>query len=426
MTEKRPNESSPGGESSLGKLVSTTFSSLKHRNFRWYSLGVIASLTGSLMQEIVVAWVAYQMTGSSFVLGSILFSYQIPMLLVSIAGGWAADRLNRKRIIVVTQILALIVSLTWLTLSATGLLQLWHLYALSAVFGTIVAFEIPARFAIIPQLVSDEDTLNAFSLDSLLFYSGRVLGPAVAAVMLAVIGPTGCFAVNACTYVFELVTLAFIRPRAVDNAKAPSLMEGLRFTYGTPSLRRLLLLVAVLSFCGVYIPLMPVFTDMLHGTASTNGFLIAASEMGAMVASLILAYLTADHTKTGRLLRYIGLAGLSYAAFMTLFAVSRNPIFSMALMIPVGFSMTIALIGSHAVIQSKTEDRMRGVVSTVFWMYSYFGMFALGGPTLGWLVEKVGATATVAGAAAACAVATALFIVGQRREAKEAERTPKQ
>lgn len=422
MTEERKPE--PSSENTLGKLVGTTFSSLKSRNFRWYSAGVIASLTGSLMQEIVVAWVAYQMTGSSFVLGSILFSYQIPMLVVSIAGGWAADRLNRKRIIVVTQVLALTVSLVWLTLSATGLLQLWHLYALSAVFGMIVAFEIPARFAIIPQLVGDEDILNAFSLDSLLFYSGRVLGPAVAALLLAYIGPTGCFAINSATYVFELVTLSFILPRAMDAAKAPSLAEGFRFTYGTPSLRRLLALVAVLSFCGVYIPLMPVFTDMLSGTARTNGFLIAASEMGAMVASLILAYVTADHSKSKRLVRYIGLAGLSYAAFMALFAVSRNAYVSMALMIPVGFSMTILLIGSHAVVQSKTEDRMRGVVSTVFWMYSYFGMFALGGPTLGWLVEKVGATVTVAGAAAACAVATVLFIVGQRREARKGQPKP--
>lgn len=421
MTENRRKDESPSGESPLGKFVGTTFSSLKHRNFRFYSAGVLASLTGSLMQEIVVAWVAYQMTGSSFVLGSILFAYQIPMLLASIAGGFAADRLDRKRIIVVTQVLALLVSLTWLTLSATGHLELWHLYALSAVFGTVVAFEIPARFAIIPQLVSEEDTLNAFSLDSLLFYSGRVLGPAVAAVMLAVIGPTGCFAVNAATYAFELVTLSFILPRAMVSAKAPSLAEGFRFTYGTPSLRRLFVLVAVLSFCGVYIPLMPVFTDLLEGTARTNGFLIAASELGAMVASLILAYLTADHSKSKRLARYIGLAGLSYAAFMTLFAVSRNAYLSMALLIPVGFSMTILLIGSHAVVQSKTEDRMRGVVSTVFWMYSYFGMFALGGPTIGWLVEKVGATATVTGAAAACAIASVLFIVGQRREARKSE-----
>lgn len=408
-----------GDSGSASRFFSATFSSLKHKPFRWYAIGVLASLTGSLMQEIVVAWVAYQMTGSSFVLGSILFSFQVPMLLVGILGGLAADRFNRKRIIAITQVLALGVSLTWLTLSFTGLLQVWHLYALSAVFGTIVAFEIPARFAIIPQLVAEEDILNGFALDSVLFYGGRVAGPAVAALFLAVIGATGCFAINALTYVFELFTLVFIKPSPRTQSVAPSLIEGFRFTYGNREIRRLLILVAVFSFCGVYVPLMPVFTDMLHGGASTNGMLIAASEMGAMVGSILLAYLTASTTHSARLQRFVGFAGFGYALFIALFATSRFVPLSMLLIIPVGFSMTILLIGSHAILQSKTEDRMRGVVSTVFWMYSYFGMFAIGGPTLGYLVEHVGLTATMEGAALACALTTAWYILGRKRSADE-------
>jgi MFS family permease len=403
-----------GDSGSLSRFFGTTFSSLKHKNFRLYALGVLASLTGSLMQEIVVAWVAYQMTGSSFVLGSILFAYQLPMLLMGIPGGWAADRFNRKKIIAITQVLALCVCVTWLALSAFGVLQVWHLYALSAVFGVIVAFEIPARFAIIPQLVADEDVMNGFALDSLLFYSGRVAGPAVAALLLATVGATGCFAINALTYVFELVTLKFIRPGAREQSTAPGLSEGFRFTYGTKEIRRLLILVAVFSFCGVYVPFMPVFTDLLHGTARTNGLLIAASEIGAMIGSVILAYLTASHANSGRLSRYVGLAGFGYALFIALFALSRSVPLSMALIVPAGFSMTILLIGSHAVVQSKTEDRMRGVVSTVFWMYSYFGMFAIGGPTLGFLVERVGVSATMCGAAVACAVTTFWYIAGRK------------
>jgi MFS family permease len=406
-----------GGPGSASRFFSATFSSLKHKPFRWYALGVLASLTGSLMQEIVVAWVAYQMTGSSFVLGSILFSFQVPMLLVGILGGLAADRFNRKRIIVITQVLALGISLSWLTLSVTGALQVWHLYVLSALFGSIVAFEIPARFAIIPQLVAEEDTLNGFALDSVLFYSGRVAGPAVAAVLMAVIGATGCFAINALTYAFELFTLAFIKPSPRAQSVAPSLIEGFRFTYGNREIRRLLILVAVFSFCGVYIPLMPVFTDMLHGDASTNGLLIAASEIGAMAGSIILAYLTASTAHSARLQKYVGLAGFSYALFIALFAASRIVPLSALLIIPAGFSMTILLIGSHAILQSKTEDRMRGVVSTVFWMYSYFGMFALGGPTLGFLVEQIGVTATMVGAALACATTTTWFVLGRQRSA---------
>lgn len=415
---ENPNPNS-GDSGSASQFFSQTFSSLKHIPFRWYALGVLASLTGSLMQEIVVAWVAYEMTGSSFVLGSILFCFQIPMLLVGILGGLAADRFNRKRIIVTTQVLALGVSLTWLILSATGALAVWHLYVLSAVFGCIVAFEIPARFAIIPQLVSEEDILNGFALDSVLFYGGRVAGPAVAALLLAFIGATGCFAINALTYVFELVTLAKVKPSPRVQSAAPSLIEGFRFTYGNSEIRRLLILVAVFSFCGVYVPLMPVFTDMLKGGASTNGMLIAASEIGAMAGSIILAYLTASATHSARLKRYVGVAGFCYALFIGLFATSRFVPLSMLLIVPVGFSMTILLIGSHAILQSKTEDRMRGVVSTVFWMYSYFGMFAIGGPTLGYLVELVGVTATMVGAALACALTTTWYILGQKRSAAQ-------
>ena len=402
------------GSESLSQKFCTTFSSLRHPSFRWYSLGVIASLTGSLMQELVVAWVAYQMTGSSVVLGTILFSFQVPMLVLGIPGGWAADRLNRKKIIVVTQLAALSVCLTWLTLSLTGALQLWHLYVLSSVFGVIVAFEIPARFAIIPQLVDDEDVLNGFALDSLLFYSGRVLGPALAALMLSTIGPSGCFAINAGTYLFELFTLCFIFPRLVERADAPGLFEGFKFAYGTPEVRRILFLVAVFSFCGVYIPLMPVFTSLLGGTAGTNGMLVAASEVGAIVGSLILAYITSRKSASKTLAKYIGVSGLSYACFLALFAASRSVTLSMALIAPVGLSMTIVLIGGHAIVQNHTEDRMRGVISTVFWMYSYFGMFAIGGPVVGFLVEIVGPTATYWVASGACVAATLLYVRGSR------------
>jgi hypothetical protein len=136
-----------------------------------------------------------------------------------------------------------------------------------------------------------------------------------------------------------------------------------------------------------------------------------------MVGSVLLAYLTASHGNGVKLSRYVGFAGFGYALFIALFSMSRSVPLSMALIVPAGFSMTMLLIGSHAVVQSKTEDRMRGVVSTVFWMYSYFGMFAIGGPTLGFLVEQAGTTATICGAALACAVTTVWYVAGRSRNA---------
>lgn len=406
-------------DTGLSMLARRTFSSLSSRNFRWYCLGVFASLTGSLMQEIVVAWIAYQMTGSSFVLGTILFSFQVPMIVVGLAGGWAADRFDRKRIIVATQFLAFGVSLTWLILSATGLLEVWHLYALSAVFGTIVAFEIPARFAIIPQLVEEKDIMNAFSLDSLLFYSGRVGGPAIAAMMLAFLGATGCFAINALTYLFELITLRKIIPEERDKEDSPGIGEAFRFAYGTPAIRNTLFFVAVMSFCGIYVPLMPVFTAQLGGTGSLNGLLIAISEAGAMIGSLLLAYITARKDSVRAVNRMVGVAGVSYAIFFALFAQTFSLTWSLILIVPVGFSMTIVLIGSHAFIQNFVDDRMRGSISTMFWMYSYFGMFALGGPTFGWLIETIGPEKTITLAGSACAIASTVYIMTRRRWALE-------
>src|SRR5262249_51079154 len=204
-------------------------------------------------------------------------------------------------IIVTTQACALAISLAWLTLSALGALQVWHLYALSAVFGVVVAFEIPARFAMIPQLVDGSDCMNAFSLDSLLFYSGRVFGPALGALALGAFGATVCFGINALSYVIELITLAFVVPTAYSSSGTPRLREAFAATYGNPRVRRLLGFVAVFSFCGVYIPLMPVFTGLLHGSARTNGLLIAASECGAIIGSVFLANRTANVAYLGKL-----------------------------------------------------------------------------------------------------------------------------
>lgn len=407
-------------QTAVAEYFQAAFASLKHRNFKLYCWGVIFSLTGSLLQEVVVAWLAYEKTGSSFVLGSILFSFQAPMIALGVLGGWAADRFNRKTVVMVTQVLALCVSLTWLALSATGALELWHMYLLSAIFGCIVAFEIPSRFAMVPQLVDEKDIMNAFSLDSLLFYSARVIGPTIGALTLGVAGATVCFALNALSYIIELATLVPMKPAPRAAHDKATLREGFAGTWGNPKVRRLLTLVAVLTFCGCYIALMPMFTALLSGTATTNGLLIAASEVGAMIGSLYLSNKTANMAYAVKLKNHIGWAAIVYAACLTAFAFSNNVVLSMALILPTGFSMTIVLMGAHVLMQNEVEDRMRGVASTVFWMYSYFGMLAIGGPTLGFLAEHIGASATITGAALACIATAAYYLTFNKSGEKTA------
>ncbi len=402
----------------LRRYLTSTFASLKHRNFKLYALGVVFSLTGSLLQEVVVAWMAYQITGSSLVLGGVLFAYQMPMILMGALGGIAADRFDRRKILLLSQSLAFLLSLVWLALSATNSLAVWHIYLLSSLFGVIVAFEIPARFAMIPQLVDKEDMINAFSLDSLLFYGGRVIGPATGALLLAFTGPTLCFAANSLTYLLELGTLRKIKPAAREKNDSAPLLEAVAVIARNGKTRSLLLFVAALTFFGIYIPLMPVFSQNLGGGSELNGALIAISEIGAIIGSIFLAHKTARTAQSAQnqsqpasnLRRIIALAGLAFAVLMVLFACSTNKYIALALIAPVGFCMTLVTIGAHALLQDEVEDRLRGVASTIFWMYCYFGMLALGGLFMGFLLEHLSLSQSFGIAGAICFASSAAFL----------------
>jgi MFS family permease len=395
----------------LRRYLTSTFASLKHRNFKLYALGVVFSLTGSLLQEVVVAWMAYQITGSSLVLGGVLFAYQVPMILMGALGGIAADRFDRRKILLVSQSLAFLLSLVWLALSATNSLAVWHIYLLSSLFGVIVAFEIPARFAMIPQLVDKEDMINAFSLDGLLFYGGRVIGPAAGALILVVAGPTLCFAANSLTYLLELGTLRKIKPAPREKTDSVPLLDAVAVIARNGKTRSLLLFVAALTFFGVYIPLMPVFSQNLGGGSELNGALIAISEIGAIIGSIFLAHKTAQSvSKRTNLRRTIALAGLAFAVLLVLFSCSTNKYIALALIAPVGFCMTLVTIGAHALLQDEVEDRLRGVASTIFWMYCYFGMLALGGPFMGYLLEHLSVSHSFGIAGAICFASAAAFL----------------
>lgn len=400
----------------LHRYLISTFSSLQHRNFRIYSLGVLFSLIGSLLQEVVIAWIAYEMTGSSLILGGVLFAYQVPMILMGALGGLAADKFDRRKILLVSQSLAFALSLVWIALSATGTLAIWHIYLLSSCFGAIVAFEIPARFAMIPQLVPKGDMINAFSLDSLLFYGGRVIGPAVGALLLALTGPTFCFVANSLSYVLELATLRKLKPHGREaNEKVP-LKEAVRAIATNSKTRSVLLFTATLTFFGVYIPLMPVLTKALEGGVKLNGLLIAISEMGAMIGAIYLANRTASKTtndeeeRASKVRRTIGFAGVAFALLLVAFGLAPNQFVALALVAPIGFSMTLVTIGAHGLLQAEVDDRLRGVASTIFWMYCYFGMLALGGPFMGYLVERIGVAASFAIAGSACLLSAVRFL----------------
>ena len=268
-----------------------------------YCAAASVSLIGSMMQETMVAWLAYDMTGSTAVLGNIMSWFMLPMIIASIPGGWISDRFDRKRIVLGTQFIALGVALSYMTMAITGTLNITAIYALSSVLGVTVAFEMASRMAMLPQLVDEPRHIgNAFALDSLIFYSSRLLGPALGALFLASTGAVGGFVANALSYVFELVLLWQLRPTpAFKDPNKATLKEAFIFAYGNPRRRQVLLFLAMVTFFGVYIQMMPAFTGLRQGSAWMNGALIFFSEIGAVIAGQRTAPTNLGHGHLGEL-----------------------------------------------------------------------------------------------------------------------------
>jgi len=392
--------------------------SLQYRNIKLYCAGAVISLFGSMMSESMIAWVAFKLTGSTAVLGTVMSCYMLPMILASIPGGWVADRFNRKKVVLTTQAIALCIALSYVAMAALGTISMGGIYLLSALLGVTVAFEMSSRMAMLPSLVDDPKHIgNAFALDSLIFYGCRLCGPAVGALFLVTGNPVWGFAVNAASYVLELFFISRLKTAAPPAKSAKedrdSLKEAFAFAYGNARRRQVMVLLAVTTFFGVYIQLMPAFTALRNGTALTNGFLIFASEIGAVVASLLIANKMTDSSDPSRvkaMRRGIGWAGVIFSVCLALFATAQSVWLSLLLMVPVGFAMSAIFSGAQAVLQVEVEDRMRGAFTAMFYNFAYFGMLALGGPVLGYLASVFGLPATTCGAALCCLLASGLYL----------------
>lgn len=400
----------------LNKFFSQTLVSLQHRNMKLYCGAAIISLLGSMMQETMIAWVAYQLTGSTAVLGNIMSWFMLPMIAASIPGGWVADRFNRKSVVLVTQAIALCVALSYGFMALTGSLSVIAIYALSAVLGITVAFELASRMAMLPQLVDKPEHIgNAFAVDSLIFYSSRLLGPAVGAFVLVLAGATLGFFANAASYVYEIILLSRLRPApAFKDANKATLSEAFSFAYGNARRRRVLLLLAATTFFGVYIQLMPAFTSLREGGALANGFLILCSEIGAVAASIVIANRTANAQFVGKMRKGIGWAAALFALCICAFALTESLAVSLVLMIPTGFAMSAVFSGAQAVLQVEVDNRVRGAFTAMFYNFSYFGMLALGGLVMGHVAQAIGLAATTCGAAALCLLSAIAYLVLDR------------
>lgn len=393
-----------------------TFRSFSHRSFRLYFLGQFVSLTGTWMQSLAMSWLVYRMTNSAMLLGVVEFANLSPVLFFALFGGFAADHYSRKRILLCTNIAAMVQAGILAYLTLTGQVQVWQIITLAALAGTINAFEIPARQALIVNMVERKDLVNAISLNSSLFNGTRVIGPALAALLVQWQGEGSCFLVNACSYSAAL--LAFIRlpdvlPKkdAGDTGEklspADSIKAGLAHAFMRRDSRRLLVFTALLAmFGGQFTLLLPVMAkDVLHQGVGGFGALRSMAAVGSVAAALFLASRGTPST----LWRRIGLANLILACALAGFSASSDFGMACTLVLVLGFCMTFQLSGSHSLLQLGVPDHMRGRLMSV-WTMMIMGMTPVGSLMVGWAANSWGAPPALAIASAICACCALAYL----------------
>ena len=362
------------------------------------------------MQTVAQAWLVYRLTNSALLLGSVGFASQFPVFLVAPLGGITADRINRQRLVIATQTASMILAGVLAALTLSHRVQVWHIFLLAGLLGVVNAFDIPGRQSFLVDMVGKEDLMNAIALNSSMFNGARVIGPAVAGILVAKIGEGWCFAANSISYIAVIVGLMLMHvhspARISKHSPVEEIIEGFRWVNQTKIIRALLLLIGLVSLVGMpYTVLMPIFADkILHGGARGLGILMGATGVGALFGALTLA------AKTGvkGLGRWVTLscAGLGISLFC--FSFSTSLWLSVALLLPAGYSMMLQMACSNTLIQTMVPDQLRGRVMSVYSMM-FMGMAPFGAFFGGALAHRFGAPITVATGGIACVLGAIWF-----------------
>jgi MFS family permease len=385
--------------------------SLRHRNFRLFYLGQLVSLSGTWMQNLAQAWLLYRLTGSAFMLGLASAATLLPSLVLGVYGGALADRFSRRNLLMTAQALAMVQAVALAGLTLSGAVQSWQVLVLALLLGVVQALELPARHSFVAQLVPPADLANAVALNSSLFHAARLIGPAIAGLLVAWIGEGWVFLVNAGTFIAVLVSLRAIRlppPAAsVEGDRVPGLWAGLAHVRAHPPVRAALAMVATVALLGSSAAvLLPVFAVEVFATGAERlGLLMGAIGVGALVGALLLA----GRRDLVGLESVIAVAGVAVGVTLVLFAVT--PLFGLAMawLAIVGLCTTSVMASSNAFIQLATPDRLRGRVMALF-SVALHGMLPLGSLAVGALAEVLGAVWTVGLCGALLAVMA--FVVG--------------
>jgi MFS family permease len=386
----------------------TTFASLRNRNYRWFWLSMLASFSGLMMQNLARGWLVYELTSSPFALGMVSAAWGVPMLLLAIYGGAVTDRVSKRNLLIITQITQGIITAIISVLIFTGAIAVWHLMVAAALTGITFAFNAPGRQAFIPELVTGRELMNAIALNSMGTNLMRIGAPALAGVLIAVIGVAGVYFISVGLYAVAAATLFMVSiSGSVQGRSATSVtadvLEGLKYIGRSPVILSLLVLAFVSVLIAMpYMQLMPAFVvDVLDAGAPGLGWLSAAGGTGALAGALVIASL-GDFRKKGRLM--LGVA-FGFGVVLAGFALSTSLPIALVLVFGVGLANNGYLVVNNTLIQTNVPDRVRGRVMSIYVMT--FALPLLGALVSGAVAEKIGVPIVIAGSG----IVVALFVL---------------
>jgi MFS family permease len=372
---------------------------LRYRNYRLFFGGQIVSLAGTWITLTATSWLVYRLTGSALLLGVVGFAGQFPTFVLGPFSGIVVDRWDRHRLLVVTQAVSMAQSFALAALTLSGHITITQIILLNMVQGVVNAFDMPARQALVVQLIENKADLgNAIALNSSMVNAARLIGPSIAGVVIAATGEGWCFLIDGFTYLAVIVALLrmhIVRAKAATRPRGgalPQFVEGFRYAFGFRPVRSIILLLALVSLVGVpYSVLMPVFAaTVFRGGPHTLGFLMGASGCGALCGALWLA---ARKSVVG-LGRIIPLATALFGTGLIAFSFTHTLWLAIPCLVVAGFGFMVQMASSNTVIQTIIEDEKRGRVMG-FYMMAFLGTAPFGSLIAGWLSSRIGAPLTL-------------------------------
>lgn len=409
-------ETSTASDAAAGRRdFSHTYRAFRHRNFRLFFTGQSISLIGTWMTRIAISWLVYRLTKSAILLGVVGFVGQIPALFLAPLAGVVVDRCERRKVMIVTQVLAMLQSLALAVLTLSHVINIYEIIGLAFLQGCFTAFDNPARQSLIPGLVETrEEVSNAIALNAAMTDSARLIGPCLAGLLIAATNEGWCFLVDGVSFIAVIASLYMMRmkPTVRTQHKASmltQLREGWTYVSGSIPIRSILTLFALVSLMGwPFMVLMPIFAaQVLHGGPHTLGFLTGAVGVGALAAAIALVLRRSVRGLESKLPQ----AALLFGAGLIFFGMSHWLLLSLALMVIIGYGMVQGLVGSSTILQTLVNENMRGRTMS-YYVLAFLGLAPIGNLLTGIAAKAIGAPNTVMISGAVC-VASGMWFWSQ-------------